>query len=76
MAAITSKFVGNHAITWETMTPAPQQAPINHQTDRFDTFLKAELEKCKNKTEEYHGEIDPLANGQDQAHARTTGRTP
>lgn len=52
MAAITSKFVGNHDITWEPITPAPQQAPTNDQTERFDTFLKAELEKCKNKTGE------------------------
>lgn len=55
MAAIKSTFVGNHAIIWEPMTPAPQQAPTNDQTERFDAFLKAELEKCKNKTGEYHG---------------------
>lgn len=55
MAAITSKLVGNHDITWEPITPAPQQAPTNDQTERFDTLLKAELEKCKNKTGEYHG---------------------
>jgi len=55
MAAITSTFVGNHAITWEPGTPAPQQTPVNVQKEDFDTFLKAELEKCKNKTVEYHG---------------------
>lgn len=55
MAAIKFTFVGNHAINWDPMTPAPQQAPTNDQTERFDAFLKAELEKCKNKTGEYHG---------------------
>jgi hypothetical protein len=55
MAAITSTFFGNSAITWEPGTPAPQQAPINVQKEDFDTFLKAELDDCKNKTGEYHG---------------------